>query len=136
MAAYTFLGRLTTITRRSAIDRPLKTTQRPGSCVFCNSLRLKIESQRKGWPLCFEFKTIGNYTIMPSAFDLAKRALVALLQTLAAADSEALQLQSDTPDSQATSACRKVSRKTRPGAIRSTRLSVDGYGPGRDTCVN
>ncbi len=48
---------------------------------------------------------------MASAIDLAKRALVTLLKTLAAAYGTVLTLTRDSPDATVRSACRKVSRK-------------------------
>ena len=51
---------------------------------------------------------------MPSAIDLAKRALVSLLRTLAAAYGVALTLTRDAPDKDVSGAYRKVSLKTHP----------------------
>ena len=51
---------------------------------------------------------------MPSAIDLTKRALVILLQSLVASYGVVLNIQRDSPDSEITSAYRKVSRKTHP----------------------
>ena len=51
---------------------------------------------------------------MASAIDLAKRALVTLLKTLAAAYGTVLTLTRDSPDATVRSAYRKVSRKAHP----------------------
>ncbi len=51
---------------------------------------------------------------MASAIDLAKRALVTLLKTLAAAYGTVLSLTRDFPDATVRSAYRKVSRKAHP----------------------
>ena len=51
---------------------------------------------------------------MPSAIDLAKRALVSLLRTLAATYRVALTLQRDAPDGEVSRAYRRVSLKTHP----------------------
>ena len=51
---------------------------------------------------------------MPSAIDLAKRALVSLLRTFAAAYGVALTLKRDAPDREVSGAYRKVSLKTHP----------------------
>ena len=51
---------------------------------------------------------------MPSATDVAKRALVSLLRTLAVAYGVALTLKRDAPDKEVSGAYRKVSRKTHP----------------------
>ena len=48
---------------------------------------------------------------MPSAIDLAKRALVSLLRTLAATYRVALTLQRDAPDGEVSRAYRRVSLK-------------------------
>jgi len=51
---------------------------------------------------------------MVSAVDLAKRALVILLKSLAASYGLSLELRRDTPDNLVRNACRKVSRKVHP----------------------
>ena len=57
---------------------------------------------------------LGSYFAMPSAIDLAKRALVGILRTLAASYGVALSLKRDATDPEVSGAYQKVSRRVHP----------------------